>query len=187
VVQQPNVEVVTDGIANIERRGVRTADGHLHELDVLILATGFKVDRFVRPVEVIGQGGHKLNDAWAERPSAYLAISVPRFPNLFFLNGPTGPIGNFSLIEVSELQMGYVGQLIEHVAAGNARALSASAQAMAKYDADRTQAAGRTIWATGCNSWYLDRRGVPTAWPWRFDEFRKAMSQPRLDDYDVVH
>jgi cation diffusion facilitator CzcD-associated flavoprotein CzcO len=186
VVQEPNVEVETSGIDRIEPRGVRTDDGRLHELDVVVLATGFKVDRFVRPVEVTGQSGRRLDDVWAERPSAYLAVSVPDFPNLFFLNGPTGPIGNFSLIEVSELQMGFIAQLIEQVNSGRVRAMSASTDAMIRYDAERTAAAAHTIWATGCRSWYLDDRGVPTAWPWRFDQFRDAMRKPRLEDFELI-
>jgi hypothetical protein len=105
---------------------------------------------------------------------------------LFFLNGPTGPIGNFSLIEVSELQMGFIAQLIEQVNSGRVRAMSASTDAMIRYDAERTAAAAHTIWATGCRSWYLDDRGVPTAWPWRFDQFRDAMRKPRLEDFELI-
>ena len=92
-IQQPNAELVTEHIEHIEPGGIRTADGRLHELDVLVLATGFKVDAFVRPIRVIGRGGLDLDDVWAKRPEAYLAISVPEFPNFFMLNGPNGPVG----------------------------------------------------------------------------------------------
>ena len=51
-----------------------------------------------------------------------MAIAVPDFPNFFMLNGPNGPVGNFSLIEVAELQMGYVLQLIERGAIGRGAA-----------------------------------------------------------------
>ncbi|MCP5066061.1 MAG: NAD(P)/FAD-dependent oxidoreductase, partial [bacterium] len=46
-IQHPNAELVTDGIERIEESGVRTVDGRLHELDVLVLATGFQPDRFM--------------------------------------------------------------------------------------------------------------------------------------------
>ena len=95
-------------IERVERRGVRTADGRLHELDVLVLATGFQVDRFLRPIDVVGRDGLRLDDVWAERPSPTCSVSIPGFPNLFMLNGPNGPVGNFSLIEVAELQLGYI-------------------------------------------------------------------------------
>ncbi len=68
-IQRPNAELVTEPIDRIEAGGVRTADGHLHELDVLVLATGFRVDRFLRPIEVTGADGLTLDEAWARRPT----------------------------------------------------------------------------------------------------------------------
>jgi hypothetical protein len=64
--------------------------------------------------------------------------------------------------------------------------MSASDEAMAQYDSDRTEAAAQTIWATGCKSWYLDDRGIPTAWPWKFAQFRDAMSNPKLEDFELI-
>ena len=169
----------------VEPAGVRTVDGRLHELDVLVLATGFRVDAFIRPMAVTGRGGARLDEAWAERPSAYLSISVPDFPNFFMLNGPNGPVGNFSLIEVAELQFGYVMQLIERIAAGPARADQRHPR---RAGALRGRSCSRpptgTIWSTGCRSWYLDDRGVPAVWPWNFDRFREAMSAPLADAYE---
>ena len=171
-------------IERIEPAGVRTTDSQLHELDVLVLATGFKVDRFVRPIRVLGRDGLDLDTAWADGPLAHLSISVPGFPNFFMLNGPNGPVGNFSLIEVAELQMAYVLKLVERVRAGECRAIGASEDATLAFDAERCEAAKSTIWTTGCRSWYLDDRGIPASWPWSFDRFREMMSAPRLDAYE---
>jgi cation diffusion facilitator CzcD-associated flavoprotein CzcO len=185
-IQRPNARLVTERIQRVEPGGVRTADGELHELDVLVLATGFQVDRFLRPIEVVGRDGVRLDDVWAARPWAYLSISVPGFPNLFMLNGPNGPVGNFSLIDVAELQLAYVMQLIDLICSGRAREVSARAEAAERFEAERVEAARRTVWVTGCGSWYLDDRGVPAAWPWRFDRFRAAMARPRLEDFELV-
>jgi cation diffusion facilitator CzcD-associated flavoprotein CzcO len=171
-IQCPNAELVTAGIDRVEATGVRTRDGQLHEVDVLVIATGFRVDRFMRPIEIVGRGGVALADIWKERPSAYLSISIPDFPNLFMLNGPNGPVGNFSLIEVAELQFAYIMQLVEWVRAGRCSEVSASSAATERFDEDRTEAAKKTVWATGCRSWYLDDRGIPAVWPWTFDRFR---------------
>jgi cation diffusion facilitator CzcD-associated flavoprotein CzcO len=135
-------------------------------------------------MEVIGRDGVLLDDIWKDGPFAYLAISVPDIPNFFMLNGPNGPVGNFSLIEVVELQFAYILQLIEQVRSGACRELSASSEAMDRFDAERREAATTTIWATGCKSWYLDASGLPTAWPFTFDRFREEMSAPRLADFD---
>ncbi len=184
-IQRPNAALITERIERVEPSGVRTADGALRELDVLVLATGFRVDRFVRPMRVVGRDGVELDDVWNGGPSAYLAIAVPDFPNFFMLNGPNGPVGNFSLIDVAEMQVGYILQLVEQVRAGNCSEIGVSRAAMQRFDADRAEAAKSTIWATGCRSWYLDAGGLPTAWPWTFDRFVEEMQRPRLADYDL--
>jgi cation diffusion facilitator CzcD-associated flavoprotein CzcO len=184
-IQRPNAELVTSPIERVEPAGVRTADGRLHELDVLVLATGFKVDAFMRPMGVTGRGGLRLDDLWDRRPCAYLSISIPDFPNLFMLNGPNGPVGNFSLVEVAELQMGYVMQLVELLRRGEAREISATWEAMERHESARAEAAKGTIWATGCHSWYLDDRGIPSAWPWPWQRFLDEMAAPKLADYEL--
>jgi cation diffusion facilitator CzcD-associated flavoprotein CzcO len=184
-IQHPDATLVTEGIERIEPRGVRTRDGRLHELDVLVLATGFRVDRFVRPMQVTGRDGVALDDVWKEGPYAYLAMCVPGFPNFFLLQGPNGPVGNFSLIDVGELEVAYVLQLVEKLRSGACDEVSVTHAAMQRFDAERREAAKRTIWATGCRSWYLDADGLPTAWPWTFDRFRAETAAPRLDDYEL--
>lgn len=182
-IQHPNARLVTDPIERVEPGGVRAADGRLHELDVLVLATGFQVDRFLRPIEVIGRDGTRLDVLWGQRPSAYMAVAVAGLPNLFMINGPNGPVGNFSLIDVAEAQIAYILQLIEAVRQRGCRDVMVTHEAARRFEADRVDAAKRTIWMTGCRSWYLDDRGVPSAWPWGFARFRAAMSHPVLGDY----
>jgi cation diffusion facilitator CzcD-associated flavoprotein CzcO len=185
-IQKPNAELVTEGIARVEPAGVRTRDGRLHPLDVLVLATGFRVDRFVRPMEVIGRGGLRLDAVWTPHPVAYLSIAVPGFPNFFMLNGPNGPVGNFSLIEVAELELAYILALVDLLRAGRCRELCPTPAATARFEAERVAAARHTVWMTGCQSWYLDERGIPAVWPWTFDRFREAMAAPRLEDYELL-
>jgi cation diffusion facilitator CzcD-associated flavoprotein CzcO len=184
-IQRPNAHLVTERIDRVEAEGVRTVDGQLHRLDVLVLATGFRVDRFLRPMEVVGRGGVRLDDIWGQRPFAYLSVSLPDFPNLFMLNGPNGPVGNFSLIDVAEAQIAYLMQLIELLHRGECRQISASGKATTHFEAARVEAAKKTVWVTGCRSWYLDDRGVPVAWPWSFTRFQEAMTRPILADYEL--
>jgi cation diffusion facilitator CzcD-associated flavoprotein CzcO len=182
---RPNVDVISADIAAVEPAGLRMTDGTVHELDVLVLATGFRVDRFLRPIDVTGRGGLRLDDVWAERPSAYLGVSVPDFPNLFLLNGPNGPVGNFSLIDVAELQVDYLLQLVDHALDGDSP-VCATSDAAQRFEADRIEATKRTVWVTGCRSWYLDDRGIPAAWPWTMSRFREQMTAPELDHFELA-
>ena len=182
-VQHPAVFVETGKIARVEPKGVRMEDGTFHELDTLVLATGFQADKFIRPASVTGQGGMTLDAFWAERPTAHYAVTLPHFPNFFMLNGPTGPVGNFSLIDIAERQWDYIDQLIDVLRAGEAASVMPTVEAHAAYEERRIAAAKTTIFGSGCTSWYLDRTGVPASWPWSYDAFADAMAHPVMTEY----
>lgn len=182
-IQQPNAELVTSGIDRIEPDGVRTIDGELHELDVLVLATGFKVDRFIRPAKVLGRNDVDLDDVWADGPKAYLSMSVPDFPNFFLLNGPNSPVGNFSLVEVAQHQIEYILTLIEGLHSGEYDEVCVSQEAMDRFEDERREAAKKTVWVTGCDSWYLDKQGVPASWTFSYQRFEDETRAPRMQDF----
>jgi hypothetical protein len=101
------------------------------------------------------------------------------------LNGPNGPVGNFSLIGVAELQLNYILQLVDHLRDGRCREICATPEAMERHEAERVEATKTTVWSTGCRSWYLDDRGVPAVWPWTFKRFRQAMTTPDFAAYEL--
>jgi cation diffusion facilitator CzcD-associated flavoprotein CzcO len=185
-IQKPNAHLVTDGIARIEAQGVRTRDGVLHELDVLVLATGFDGHRFMRDIDIRGQGGVKLDDAWSQSLEAHRCLAVPGFPNFFMLIGPNSPIGNFSLILIAEMQVDYILKLIERIRAGACRALAPSAEATRRFNAEIRDAMKHTVWVSGCRSWYLDKNGTPITWPWSFERFKDDMREPRWAEYELM-
>ena len=185
-VQRPSVEIELGGIERIEAKGVRMKDGTLHELDVIALATGFKADQFMRPMNIVGRNGVELNTVWGSRPRAYLSISIPEFPNLFMLNGPNGPVGNFSLIDIAEHQWNYIEQLIAKLESGDCAEISATQEALEDFDKARIEAAKHTIFGSGCQSWYLDAEGVPATWPWTQKRFYQAMAKPDFDAFELV-
>ncbi|MDX1735373.1 MAG: NAD(P)/FAD-dependent oxidoreductase [Halioglobus sp.] len=178
-IQRPGASLVTAGIERIESEGIRTVDGVLHPFDVIVLATGFKADQFLRPMRVVGENGAQLETLWAVRPKAYLAIGMPGFPNLFMLNGPNGPVGNFSLIDIAEHQWHYIEQLIAKLRSGECRRIAPTTEALAAFERQRIAAARNTIWYTGgCRSWYLDDEGIPASWPWSYTRFVELMAEP---------
>ncbi|MCH7909992.1 MAG: NAD(P)/FAD-dependent oxidoreductase, partial [Candidatus Hydrogenedentes bacterium] len=66
-----NVDLVTERIQGIEAGGVRTEDGTLHELDVLVIATGFDVCKFILPTRVIGEYWFHREEFWDGAPRAH--------------------------------------------------------------------------------------------------------------------
>jgi cation diffusion facilitator CzcD-associated flavoprotein CzcO len=184
-VQQPGVEVITEGIHHIEPRGIVTANGTLHELDVLVYATGFDARAYVRPLEVIGEGGVSLDEAWADGPMAYRSVAVPGFPNLFMLMGPHSPIGNQSLVPVAEDQADYAMWWIKQLRDGVLHAAAPTEAATKKYNESMKAAMPQTIWVTGCSSWYLGKDGLPELFPWTPETHRQLLSQPVFADFDV--
>lgn len=96
---RPNVDIVdikTNPITEMTPKGIKTADGVVYELDVIICATGFDaVDGNYTRIAIKGREGASLKDHWAESgPISYLGIAVPNFPNLFMISGPNGPFCN---------------------------------------------------------------------------------------------
>jgi cation diffusion facilitator CzcD-associated flavoprotein CzcO len=184
-VQQPGVEVITDPIDHIESRGVVTGDGTLHELDLLVYATGFDARAYVRPLGVIGEGGLALDEAWADGPKAYRSVAVPGFPNLFMLMGPHSPIGNQSLVPIAEDQADYAMWWINQLRDGVVHAAAPTEAATKEYNESMKAAMPQTIWVTGCSSWYLGKDGLPELFPWTPETHRQLLRQPVLADFDV--
>lgn len=186
-IQHPSAHLVTESIERIEATGIRTADGVLHELDVIALATGFDARAFMRPMTITGRGGTNLDTLWQDYPKAYYAISMPDMPNLFMLNGPNGPVGNFSLIDISEHQWNYIWQLMEPILSGDISEVCCTRDALEAYEEKRSEAAKQTVWFKGgCQSWYLDSRGIPASWPWTYGDFTAAMASPDWTQFDTV-
>ena len=182
-VQQPNVEVVREGIERVEPAGVRTADGVLHELDVLVLATGFDAHAFMRPMDLVGEGGRRLSEEWRGEPHAYLTVALPGYPNFFMIQGPHSPFGNQSLVTVAETQAGYIVQWLRRLRSGEVRAVSPRPEPTDAYNDAMRAALPETIWVSGCSSWYIGKDGLPTLWPWTPEHHRTLLAEPRTEEF----
>jgi len=183
--KKQHVDLVVEGIERIEPGGIRTDDGKLHELDVLVLATGFHAHAWGID-QVVGSEGLSLKQAWAEGTRTYRSVGMPGFPNFFMLVGPNSPVGNVSLIDVSEVQTEYVMQCIDLLREGKAKSLVPSVEATKAFHEALLGAMAGTVWTSGCKSWYLDADGVPITWPWSAQRFHREMREPDFSDYDLV-
>jgi cation diffusion facilitator CzcD-associated flavoprotein CzcO len=181
-VQKPSVDVVTERIERVEPRGVRTADGVLHELDVLVLATGFDAHAYLRPIELENAEGLTLEEMWRDRVHAYRTVALAGFPNFFMLCGPHSPIGNQSLVPVAESQADYVMHWIRKYQEGEILTVAPTPEATERFNDEMRAAMGDTVWMTGCNSWYLGKDGYPELWPWVPERHREMLAEPRPEE-----
>lgn len=183
-VQQPHVMVESRAIANVEPTGVRLKDGTLHELDVIVLATGFDAQAFLRPMRVTGRGEAELDSVWANGPMAHYTTTVPGFPNLFLILGPNSPIGNTSLVPLAEAQSRYVVRWLERMRERDLASVEPTMEATQRFRERIREDMAPTVWVSGCDSWYLGPDGVPLLWPWSPRRFRQEMRHPRYEDFD---
>ena len=182
-IQRDNVYLETSAIDHIDEGGVATGDGKHHQLDVLILATGFHPFNFMRPMDLVGRDGQSIDEAWSRKVQAYRALCLPGFPNFFLMLGPNSPVGNYSVIAMSEVQSAYVLKLIDQWRQGKLETVEATAEAMQRYNTYLKDGMGSTAWVGGCQSWYLDADGDPALWPYSWDQWVKEMAEPDLADF----
>ncbi len=185
-----NVNLVTEGIARIERDAVVTQDGIRHPADCLIFGTGFQAtDPFPRGL-LIGRGGQDIVDTWREGAHAYLGTTLPGYPNFFMVVGPNTGLGHHSMVLMIEAQVNYILQALERMAADGFAALDVKPAVEQAYN-ERLQARlQRAIWSVGgCRSWYLDPRSGKntTLWPGSTWRFRRLTARFDLRDYALFH
>jgi len=181
-----NVRLVTGPIATVEPTGLRTADGELHELDVVIAATGFFVTDNPMATKVRGAFGEVLADALRGDLANYKGTAFPGFPNLFMLGGPNTALGHSSVIFMLESQLNYVSDAVK-VALSSGSLVEPKAHLAAKWTSDVRARLPATVWGTGCASWYLNEHGVNTTlWPDFTFNFRRATRHFDPRDHLVV-
>jgi cation diffusion facilitator CzcD-associated flavoprotein CzcO len=169
-----NVDVITEGVAEVRSHSVVTADGVEREVDAIIFGTGFHVTDAFDNLAVIGRDGRDLAKTWAgEGMRTHYGISVAGFPNLFFLLGPNTGLGHNSVVFMIESQIRYVAQAIGLVDRHQAGAVEVRGDVQARFNEDIQRKLVRGVWTQGgCRSWYLDAKGVNrTIWPgftWRY-------------------
>jgi cation diffusion facilitator CzcD-associated flavoprotein CzcO len=182
-VQRPDVDVETAAIERFEEHGIRTADGRLHEADIVVMATGFNAHDYVRPATVRTHDGQTLDEVWSAGPRAYKSVAVQDMPNLFMLIGPHSPIGNFSLVQIAEAQAAYVRNWITRWAAGEYDTVRPTSGAVDAYLEHIRRGLPGTVWTTGCRSWYLGDDGLPELWPYHPQDYLRLLDQPDDDSY----
>ncbi|HEY6541671.1 MAG TPA: NAD(P)/FAD-dependent oxidoreductase [Ktedonobacteraceae bacterium] len=184
---QPNVEVVTGRIREVQGHSIITEDGTEHEIDALICGTGFHVTDAQLPYCVYGHSGQSLAESWQSGPQAYLGTAIAGFPNLFLLIGPNTGLGHTSMIFMIESQLNYIIDCLRTMRRRKLQTVEVRPEIQKTFNSEMQQRMQRTVWTSGCASWYLDARGKNTTlWPGFTFEFRRRTRHFDARNYNLV-
>jgi cation diffusion facilitator CzcD-associated flavoprotein CzcO len=164
--QQPNVEVLSEGVRAVTPTTVVGDKGAERAVDTLIMATGFNVRDFVAPMQIYGQRGLELGQVWATQAKSYLGITTAGFPNLFFLVGPSTGLGHNSIVFMIEAQVHYILKALGYARQrGRQTVLALAPTNQDAFYAEVQERLAKTVWMSGCSSWYRSGDHVDTLWP----------------------
>ncbi len=184
---RPNVDLITDPVAEITPAGLTCADGSSYDADVIIYGTGFKTVEAVAELNVAGRDGVKLQDVWRGGVEAYHGITVAGFPNFFLLLGPNTGLGHNSVIFMIESQVQHVLSCLRMLARRSGETIEVRAAAQRRFTDGIQRRLRGAVWSEGgCTSWYLDAEGVNRAlWPGFSFEYWARTRRARRADYVI--
>ena len=182
-IARDNVELITDDIGNIDETGIRTADGQHRNHDVIIYATGFYSNPFLKELDIKGNGGQTLKEHWQNGAYAYLGVMTHGFPNLFFLYGPNTNTGHTSIVFKLEQEVGYIVQLIQKAGSG---AIAVDQETELEFSAEMQERLSKLAWAKVEASWYKDGEKMPNNWPGSSVEFKRRLKTPIWNHFKIT-
>jgi len=148
------VDVRAAPITAITATGIRTSEKD-YELDVIVLATGFDaVSGPLFNLGIVGRGGVKLTERWAQGPKTYLGIASAGFPNLFTITGPTSAVALYNNPLAIEDHVDFAAAAIQHLLAAGATTIEASEAAEQAWHAQVEGILNQTL-LPRANSWYM--------------------------------
>jgi cation diffusion facilitator CzcD-associated flavoprotein CzcO len=185
--QEPDVDLVTDGIAEVREHSIVTTDGTEREVDAIIFGTGFKVIDMPVAEHVWGRDGRLLADVWDGTPQAHHGITISGFPNFFMLLGPNTGLGHTSVVFMIEAQIAYVADALRTMRSQEAAFVDVRPEAQAASTKRVQERLQGTVWNTGgCASWYLDDKGTnATIWPGGTWNYKRLTLRFDADSYEV--
>ena len=187
MLKKENVELVSDPIREIRGNRVVTKDGSEYEADVLVMATGFDVLRFLTAFEVRGRSGRTLRETWEDdNARAYLGLTIPDFPNFFCLYGPNLQPGHGgSYIFLAEMQARYVTDLLKKMLRRGLGVVECRQDVHDEYNERVDRAHEKMVWThPGMETYYRNARGrVVVNSPHRNDTFFEMTRTAKLDDF----
>ena len=183
---RPGVRLVTEPIQQATATGLTTLDGQHHDLDVLVLANGFRGTQFLWPLELRGRSGRTPADIAGrdDEARAYLGIAMPGFPNFFSLHGPNSGAGHGgSASFVAECQSHYILRCLVAMVEAGARTVECTSEAFDEYNTRLDEGLRSMVWShDGVESRFRSRSGrVVVNHPWTWHEYWTMTRAPQPD------
>jgi cation diffusion facilitator CzcD-associated flavoprotein CzcO len=166
----PKVELTTQPLKSVQEQSVILGPGQYYPeksesppqrqvpADVIVLANGFDVTRWLHPLKVVGRNGKDLIEVMDERggPQAYQGTAMDGFPNFFIIFGPNTATGHSSVIMASENMANYAMLFVKKILQGDAKTIEVKKAAEQEWTADIQTKLKTTVWMSGgCSSWYF--------------------------------
>ncbi|MFN0025706.1 MAG: flavin-containing monooxygenase [Acidimicrobiales bacterium] len=186
--KRDNVRLETAPIKEITPDGITTAAGH-DQLDVLALATGFKADTVLWPMQVTGVGGVDVTQRLEDNPEAYLGISVADCPNLFVTPGPNGVLGHAgSGVLFAECHVRYIMECLRATFDSGKRTMTIKPEALRAYTEEICAELPSFVQSIeSVDNWYRGGRDrVTTIAPKTVLQFWTDTRRPKLEAYDFA-
>ena len=162
--KRANVELVPRAVQSVTPTGIVDVDGVEREIDVLIIATGFRAAEYLPCLRVVGRGGEELHDFWAGEPQAFLGLTVPGFPNFFILYGP-GTNGG-EIVSNLERQSEYAVRVAKRLRREGVTSVEVKRSWWQRYNDWLQKKMENTSW-TETHTYFVSKSGrVVTQWPY---------------------
>jgi cyclohexanone monooxygenase len=163
---RPNVEVLNSPARALRARSLVTEDGTERGVDVVVCATGYAAADYLGQLNVRGEGGTTLREAWRDGAHAYMGMAVPGFPNFFMLYGPNTNVGSNSVIFMLEAQARYIVRALKFMRRKGKGYVAVRPRALAEFVAKIDRWMVGTVWITQCSNYFRAANGrVVTQWP----------------------
>jgi acetone monooxygenase len=156
---RPNVEIVDvkeSPIVCVTPEGVKTADGKIHELDVLILATGFDAGTgALTRIDIRGRDGRSLKDDWSKDIRTAMGLMVHGYPNLFTTAAPLAPSAALcNMTTCLQQQVDWITDCILYMEGHGYKVVEASKALQDRWVEHHDEVANATL-VTKTDSWYM--------------------------------
>lgn len=188
--RRDNVVLEANGIECVLPNGIRTKNGQVYDLDVIVCATGFDVANMLGSLTVIGRNGRSLRDEWGvDDPRAYLGVTVPGYPNYFLTVGPnSAPNHAAGQNLISETQINYIIECLDLVVREKKRAIDTTQSAYDEWNQKLDARMQKMIWThPAANSYYNNSKGrVFLSFPYRLVDYWTWTRAPNRSHFELL-